>query len=71
MLGQNRSLQEKVSLKGLQGDIYMRMYDIIQRKRDNKELSGEEIRFFVEEYTAGNIPDYQAAALAMAIFSME
>lgn len=46
----------------------MRMYDIIQHKRDNKELSGEEIRFFVEEYTAGNIPDYQAAALAMAIF---
>lgn len=46
----------------------MRMYDIIQHKRDNKELSVEEIRFFVEEYTAGNIPDYQAAALAMAIF---
>lgn len=46
----------------------MRMYDIIQRKRDNKELSGEEIQFFVKEYTAGNIPDYQAAALAMAIF---
>lgn len=55
-------------MKGLQGDIYMRMYDIIQRKRDNKELSGEEIQFFVKEYTAGNIPDYQAAALAMAIF---
>ncbi len=46
----------------------MRMYDIIQRKRDNKELSCEEIQFFVEKYTAGNIPDYQAAALAMAIF---
>lgn len=48
--------------------IYMRMYDIIQHKRDNKELSCEEIQFFVEKYTAGNIPDYQAAALAMAIF---
>lgn len=55
-------------MKGLQGDIYMRMYDIIQHKRDNKELSCEEIQFFVEKYTAGNIPDYQAAALAMAIF---
>ena len=55
-------------MKGLQGDIYMRIYDIIQHKRDNKELSGEEIQFFVEKYTAGNIPDYQAAALAMAIF---
>ena len=46
----------------------MRMYDIIQHKRDNKELSDEEIRFFIKEYTAGNIPDYQASALAMAIF---
>lgn len=46
----------------------MRMYDIIQHKRDNKELSCEEIQFFVEKYTAGNIPDYQASALAMAIF---
>lgn len=46
----------------------MRMYDIIQHKRDDKELSCEEIQFFVEKYTAGNIPDYQAAALAMAIF---
>lgn len=49
----------------------MRMYDIIQHKRDNKELSCEEIQFFVEKYTAGNIPDYQAAALAMAIFFNE
>ena len=46
----------------------MRMYDIIHHKRDNKELSCEEIQFFVEKYTAGNIPDYQASALAMAIF---
>ena len=46
----------------------MRMYDIIQHKRDNKELSGEEIQFFVKEYTAGNIPVYQAAALEMAFF---
>ena len=48
----------------------MRMYDIIQHKRDNKELSGEEIQFFVKEYTAGNIPDYQAdisAAFAQGI----
>ena len=41
---------------------------ILYSIKDNKELSGEEIQFFVEEYTAGNIPDYQAAALAMAIF---
>lgn len=48
--------------------IYMRMYDIIQHKRDNKELSDEEIQFFIQGYTAGTIPDYQASALAMAIF---
>lgn len=46
----------------------MRMYDIIKEKRDGKELSKEEIDYFVKEYTAGNIPDYQAAALLMAIY---
>ncbi len=46
----------------------MRMSDIIAKKRDNIELSKEEIEFFVREYTAGNIPDYQASALLMAIF---
>ncbi|HXB56195.1 MAG TPA: thymidine phosphorylase [Vicinamibacteria bacterium] len=46
----------------------MRAVDVIQRKRDGLELSREEISFFVEGYTRGRIPDYQASALAMAIF---
>ncbi len=46
----------------------MRMYDIIQKKRDGLSLSKEEIQFFVEQYTCGNIPDYQASALMMATF---
>ena len=46
----------------------MRMYDIIAKKRDGLELTTEEIQFFIKEYTAGNIPDYQASALLMAIF---
>ena len=46
----------------------MRMYDIIKNKRDNKELTKEEIEFFVSGYTEGTVPDYQAAALAMAIY---
>ena len=46
----------------------MRMYDIIKNKRDNKELTKEEIDFFVKGYTDGSIPDYQASALTMAIF---
>ena len=46
----------------------MRMYDIILKKRDGGELSDEEIGFFVEGYTNGAIPDYQASALCMAIF---
>jgi pyrimidine-nucleoside phosphorylase len=46
----------------------MRMYDIIFKKRNGEELSTEEISYFIENYTKGNIPDYQAAALAMAIY---
>lgn len=46
----------------------MRMYDIIKEKRDGKGLSKEEIDYFVKEYTAGNIPDYQVSALLMAIY---
>ena len=46
----------------------MRMYDIIKNKRDKKELTKEEIEFFVKGYTNGSIPDYQASALTMAIF---
>ncbi|MBC3377787.1 pyrimidine-nucleoside phosphorylase [Serratia fonticola] len=46
----------------------MRMVDIIAKKRDGKELTTQEIEFFVNGYTRGDIPDYQASALAMAIF---
>ena len=46
----------------------MRMVDIIEKKRDGKELSTEEIQFFVKGYTEGSIPDYQAASLLMAIY---
>ncbi len=46
----------------------MRMYDIIRKKRDGNALSREEIEFFVQGYTAGDIPDYQASALMMAIY---
>ena len=46
----------------------MRMYDIISHKKHGKALSTDEIRFFVEGFTQGNIPDYQVAALLMAIY---
>lgn len=46
----------------------MRMYDIILKKRNGIELTTEEINFFIENYTKGNIPDYQASALTMAIY---
>ena len=46
----------------------MRAVDVIQRKRDGRELTDEEISFFVSGYTRGAIPDYQASALAMAVF---
>jgi len=46
----------------------MRMIDIIEKKRDGKSLTKEEIEFFVNGYTHGKVPDYQASSLAMAIF---
>ena len=46
----------------------MRMYDIIHKKRNGGELSEKEIKFFVNGYTDGSIPDYQASALCMAIY---
>lgn len=41
----------------------MRMYDIIEKKRDGYSLTKKEIDFFVQGYTEGLIPDYQASAL--------
>lgn len=46
----------------------MRIYDIISHKRDKKELTDEEIRFFVKGYTKGEIEHYHASALLMAIY---
>ncbi len=46
----------------------MRATEIIERKRDGHALSAEEIHWFIRAYTAGALPDYQAAALLMAIY---
>ena len=46
----------------------MNAISIIAKKRDKKELKPEEIDYFIKEYTKGNITDYQAAALVMAIY---
>ncbi|MCZ2781486.1 thymidine phosphorylase [Metamycoplasma hominis] len=45
----------------------MRIIDIINKKVENQTLTKEEIDFFIKEYVAENVPDYQAAALLMAI----
>lgn len=46
----------------------MRMYDVIAKKRDGGELTREEIAYFIYGYVKGEIPDYQASALAMAVY---
>lgn len=46
----------------------MRMYDIIDRKKNGEELTKSEIEYFVGGFTRGEIPDYQASALLMAIW---
>lgn len=46
----------------------MNIQEIIAKKRDKKELNKEEIQYFITEYTSGNVADYQAAALVMAIY---
>lgn len=46
----------------------MRIIDIIEKKRDKKTLTEAEIKFVVEGYTKGEIPDYQISALLMAIY---
>lgn len=46
----------------------MRMYDIIQKKRDGNELNAEEISFLIGGYVDGTIPDYQMSAFLMAVF---
>lgn len=45
----------------------MRAVDIIAKKRDRQELTGDELKFFVDGYTGGDIPDYQASAWCMAV----
>jgi len=46
----------------------VRAVDVIANKRDGKELTTEEINWFIRAYTAGDVPDYQAAAWLMAVY---
>lgn len=46
----------------------MRMTDIIEKKKHGEELTREEIRFFIQGYVEGEIPDYQMSSLLMAIY---
>ena len=46
----------------------MRMYDLIMKKRNGSVLTEDEIRFMINGYTKGEIPDYQMSAMMMAIY---
>lgn len=45
-----------------------RVVDLITKKRDGGSLTADEINWFIKSFTAGDVPDYQTAALAMAIY---
>ena len=49
----------------------MRAVDLIQKKRDGQELTAAEIKWLVEGYVAGTVPDYQMSAFAMAVYFKE
>ena len=46
----------------------MNILEIIEKKRKSKELTKQEIEYFVKGYVEGDVADYQAAALVMAIY---
>lgn len=46
----------------------MRMYDLIEKKRNGQRLSREEIHFMISGFTDGSIPDYQMSAMMMAVY---
>ena len=48
--------------------VRVRPYELIKAKRDGKKLAPEDIRAFIEAYTAGTVPDYQMSAMCMAVF---
>ena len=46
----------------------MRTVDVIQKKRDGLELTSDEIKWLIEGYVTGTVPDYQMSAFAMAVY---
>ena len=46
----------------------MRVVDLIEKKRDNKNLNEKEIKFLLDEYLDGNVPDYQMSSFLMATY---
>src|SRR5215468_5694258 len=54
-------------LHSRRGHLPLRPLDVIAKKRDGRELSAVEIEYFIQEYTRGEIPDYQASAWLMAV----
>jgi len=55
------------ALQSRRGHLPLRPLDVIAKKRDGQELSAVEIEYFIQEYTRGEIPDYQASAWLMAV----
>ena len=46
----------------------MRMYDLLSKKKHGEALANEEIKWMIDKYVSGEIPDYQMSAMLMAIY---
>ena len=68
-LRNSKKIRDIISLEV--GRKYRRPVDVIQKKRDGLELTSDEIKWLIEGYVTGTVPDYQMSAFAMARYILK